>query len=495
MRGIVFEILNVLRRVCCAESVGIEMWSEADGETISLFRGKSDTGCDRKGPGLFESRQIPFLLQECTGRSSISSKEGENTAEGKASVFLKSYLSCSTAAENWIAELYTERTWVFSRSENQVHLELTIRFFQGIEGSLCDLLQRVDPFLSLLEAVIPYSYSGTEMDLFDPVEGLHRSEKIPFDPPMFGLSRKIFILKEKVRKVASASVPVLIEGENGTGKEIVARNIHNAGRRRDKTLAVVNCLEMPPTLLQGELFGHARGSYTGAFEDRRGLLESAAGGTFFFDEIGEMPQHLQAALLRVIQEKEIRRIGENSTRSVDVRFIFATNRNLQEQVRQGRFRQDLYYRIKGVRLFVPALRERKDDILILASKFLESASRVEGKRTPGISKGAARCLIGYDWPGNVRELKNEMERVLTLYPDEELIKPAMLSPNVTSDRESFGVEVDEEDSTIPAAVQRLERRMIGEALMRFNGNRTRTAGVLGITRQGLLKKMKRFGMI
>ncbi|HSG27144.1 MAG TPA: sigma 54-interacting transcriptional regulator, partial [Candidatus Krumholzibacterium sp.] len=219
----------------------------------------------------------------------------------------------------------------------------------------------------------------------------------------------------------------------------------------------------------------------------------AAGGTFFLDEIGELPMTLQAALLRVIQEKEIRRIGESERRFVDTRFVFATNRDLAGLVGEGRFRQDLYYRIRGVRLTIPPLRERRSDIMVLAHRFLVSAARREGIPAPGISNAGIRHLIAHDWPGNVRELKNEMERVIALYPYVEMVEPRMLSSTLRDNWARRGDSpVRSDRDTLPEAVRKLEQRMITRALERFDSNRTRSAEFLGITRQGLLKKLKRY---
>jgi transcriptional regulator with PAS, ATPase and Fis domain len=253
---------------------------------------------------------------------------------------------------------------------------------------------------------------------------------------------------------------------------------------------------MPHTLLQSELFGHAEGAFTGASRERAGLIESAHGGTFFLDEIGEMPLALQAALLRVLQEKEVRRLGESRRRPVDARFVFATNRDLLDLTRRGRFRRDLYYRVAGVRLRVPPLRDRREDVLPLAGFFLARCAKRAGTRAPAIAPAAVRALVRYGWPGNVRELANEIERVVALHGEAHSISPRMLSPHL---EESSGVEASADDGRsgegLPGAVRRLERSMIADALRRHSGNRTRAAEELRITRQGLLKKLKRHGRL
>jgi len=218
-------------------------------------------------------------------------------------------------------------------------------------------------------------------------------------------------------------------------------------------------------------------------------------GAKIFIPKGHREKTLQAALLRVIQEKEIRRLGESRRRKVDVRFVFATNRDLSDLVRKGRFRKDLYYRIAGMRLYIPPLRARKEDVLPLASHFLASCAGQRGRRAPRFSPDAVHRLIRYHWPGNVRELKNEVERLVALQSGETIITARMLSPHIDEPRDGEALACGEMGGSLPGAVRRLERAMLGETLRRFAGNRTRAARELGITRQGLLKKLKRHGML
>ena len=318
-----------------------------------------------------------------------------------------------------------------------------------------------------------------------------RHGETPLSPPLVGDSRAIRELERQARLVARADVPVLIEGESGTGKEVIARNVHSLGPRSPRPLVILNCLEMPPALMLSELFGHLKGSFTGASRDRIGLIESANGGTLFLDEVGEMPKALQATLLRVLQEKEVRRIGESTRRRVDVRFVFATNRNLCELVVKKRFRLDLYHRMASVRFYIPPLRARRADIPPLTRYFLELSAHKCGTPERSITSAAMKRFLAHSWPGNVRELRNEIERAIALYPEARRIEASMLSPHVASGE----LELPEEElNKLPEAVRRLECRMIGEALETFRGNRTRTARHLGITRQGLLKKLKRYGI-
>ncbi|MCK4236047.1 MAG: sigma-54-dependent Fis family transcriptional regulator, partial [Candidatus Krumholzibacteria bacterium] len=379
--------------------------------------------------------------------------------------------------------------WRFQGTMNGFQAEMVIVFYQRQAGFVQRRLGIVASFLKLLEPLI------ADLEISHPDRRPDSGIEHSLDPPLVGRSSFISGLGQQLNALSDSEISLLIEGESGTGKEIVARNVHHLSMRRLRPLVIVNCMEMPQSLLQSELFGHLKGSFTGASGDRIGLIESAAGGTFFLDEIGEMPLSLQAALLRVLEEKEVRRIGDHRRRKVDVRFVFATNRDLLDLVKEGAFREDLYFRVNGVRLYIPPLRERRQDILPLAEHFLKLCALRSGVRPPTISVEALRRMFSYHWPGNVRELRNEMERVVVLNKGIRTIKPGMLSPQIREAVPVSGKILYDDGETLPSAVQRLERRLIGEALGRFNGNRTKTAGALGITRQGLLKKLKRYGMI
>ncbi len=344
----------------------------------------------------------------------------------------------------------------------------------------------------LLEKALPLFYV---QDYREDIPSRGKGEEIGlFDPRIIGNSEIIRSLKRQIQKVAYSELSVLIEGESGTGKEIIAKNIHGLSRRASAPLVTVNCMEVQPSLLRAELFGHAKGAFTGAVGERAGLIESARGGTFFLDEIGEMPANLQAALLRVIQEREIRRVGESCQRSIDVRFIFATNKNLSKLVEEGSFREDLFYRVCGTRMHVSPLRERKEDILLLASYFLHIQARRENVRVPRLDASAAKRMLYYNWPGNVRELANEMERVVAFNEGKRLIREEILSEKLTHNTGKRVSTVCKYSATLPAAMMKLEAGMISDMLNRFDGNRTKSAEVLGISRQGLLNKMKKYSL-
>nr|WP_217917368.1 MULTISPECIES: sigma-54-dependent Fis family transcriptional regulator [unclassified Myxococcus] len=288
------------------------------------------------------------------------------------------------------------------------------------------------------------------------------------------------------RRGAKVDSTVLVTGESGVGKERIARLIHDESGRAHKAFVAVNCAAVTESLLESELFGHVRGAFTGATHDRAGLFEAAHGGTLFLDEVGEVPPSMQAKLLRVLQEREVRRVGENASRKVDVRLVAATNRELAEEVRQGRFRQDLYYRLRVIELKIPPLRERRDDVLPLARLLLAEAAERLGRRVSGLSPDAADQLLRYAWPGNVRELGNAMERAVALcegprverddLPEEVRAAPPSLVPTGN-----------------PQRLEDMEKHYILAVLAQNGGNRARTAEQLDIGVATLYRKLKQYG--
>ena len=309
-----------------------------------------------------------------------------------------------------------------------------------------------------------------------------------------GVSREIIYgspemeaILQLLRRVTGTETTVLIQGETGTGKELVARFIHTESPRRDQIFIAVNCGAIPRDLVESEFFGHAKGAFTGALQEKKGFFEMADGGTIFLDEIGEAPPELQVKLLRVIQESEIMPLGYHQPRKVDVRIIASTNRDLRAEVAAGRFRQDLYFRINVFSVTIPPLRERVRDIVPLADYFLKHYSARLNRRIAGIHKDAARLLESYSWPGNVRELQNEMERLVLIADPGNEIGPGLLSDYV---RQSSRPAL-RSDGKLKNAIQTLEDEMILDTLQRFNRNKSRTARALGISRQSLLTKLRR----
>jgi two-component system response regulator HupR/HoxA len=292
-----------------------------------------------------------------------------------------------------------------------------------------------------------------------------------------------------VAKVAKLPTTVLIQGETGTGKELVARAIHAASERRDKLFVAVNCAELSAGVLESELFGHRKGSFTGATTDRKGLLEVADGGTLFLDEVSETTKDLQGKLLRVLQEDEIRPVGESQPRKVDVRVLAATNRNLREQTDSGNFREDLFYRLNKFPIEIPPLRQRREDIPLLARYLTKKLALQLKKRVGEPTPEALEILRRYDFPGNVRELENELERAIILSePD------APLAEDLLSDAVQAAASKDAPPGALQLRTEDFEREEIREALKRADGVKTRAAEELGITYRGLLKKMRRLAM-
>lgn len=317
-----------------------------------------------------------------------------------------------------------------------------------------------------------------------------------------GKSAPMLELFRMLQRIRNSSATVLIQGENGTGKELVARSIHDQSTRAKQRFVATNCSAFNDNLLESELFGHRRGAFTGAVSDKPGLFQVADNGTFFLDEVGDMSPALQVKLLRVLQEGMFLPVGATEHRKVDVRIIAATNREVQQMVRDGTFREDLYYRLHVVALRVPPLRERLDDIPRLVQHFLERLSERD-KRTKTLSRGALDRLMGHRWPGNVRELENEIERLWVLSGTDELVGEEHLSPAVgqqgtgrtgsAANAPMSGPAITP-GQTLPAAVEALERQMIAEGLRASKGNKTRAAEALGISRRNLIRKVQTYGL-
>lgn len=309
-------------------------------------------------------------------------------------------------------------------------------------------------------------------------------------PGVVGSSPLMRELFGVVRRASDSNAPVIITGESGTGKELVAQAVHRLGRRRAFPFLAVNCGALPDSLLESELFGHCAGSFTGASRDKVGLLEAAGDGTIFLDEVGEISTGMQVKLLRALQQSEVMRVGEVVPRRIRARVVAATNRNLRVEVAHGRFREDLYYRLHVLPLWVPPLRERPEDIRPLVTHFLRRWEARHGLRAPEAEAAALDRLVEYPWPGNIRELENELERVLTLAAGAPAITTAMLSPRIRLHRASEG----ERASELQRRLADVEVEMIREALDRSGGNKSRAALHLGVSRQGLYKKMARLGL-
>ena len=306
---------------------------------------------------------------------------------------------------------------------------------------------------------------------------------------LLGVSEPMRSLMERIGQVAAARFPVLILGETGTGKELVARQVHARGPRASSPFVPVNCAAFPESLLEAELFGYARGAFTGAERDKPGLFEVADGGTLFLDEIGEMSPAMQSKLLRVLETREVRPIGDREHRSVDVRLVSATHRDLESAVKEGDFRQDLYYRINTVVIEVPPLRERPIDVPLLAQHFASELGP-SLPRPVRLDESFLDALREFEFPGNVRELRNLVERAIALSAPAEVVTAEHLESLTRAERRIRRRQL----GTLRDRVEQVEREAVSEALARFAGNRTQAAGYLGITRPGLTKMMRRLGI-
>ncbi len=312
---------------------------------------------------------------------------------------------------------------------------------------------------------------------------------------IIGKSDKIQDIFRLIEKIKDTPTTVLLEGSSGTGKELFARAIHFNSNRKNKKFVAQYCGALPETLLESELFGHIKGSFTGAIHDKRGLFEIADGGTFFLDEISDISLSTQAKLLRFLQEGEIKKVGSTRTEKVDVRVICATNASLQEKVEKGEFREDLYYRLNVIRIDVPTLKERRSDIPLLAIYFLDNYCKKINKKINGITDEAMKYLINYDWPGNIRQLENEIERAVTLADDDSFIKSSDLTDEIFKFQEIAETISLLEKQSLKGAVEKLEKQMILKILDETNWNQTKTAQKLELSRQGLIKKMQRYKIV
>lgn len=327
---------------------------------------------------------------------------------------------------------------------------------------------------------------------------------------ILGRNDRMRAVLDKIKLVAATDSTVLVIGESGTGKELVANALHQNSPRRDRPLIKVSCAALPENLLEAELFGHEKGAFTGALRQRRGRFELANKGTLFLDEIGEVSPLVQVKLLRVLQEHQFERVGSNETIEVDVRLVCATQRDLRKEVAQGRFREDLYYRLNVVHILLPPLRERQEDIMLIAESVLQSRSSRLNKSLKGFAPAAQDLLLRYSYPGNVRELENMVERAVTLGRDREQIQPYELcgfqscpflggepqpscgfcSEGLTSKHKRADVTA----TSLAAAREQFERDYIVSVLERFEGSRTTASKVLGLSRKALWEKCKRYGI-
>lgn len=312
------------------------------------------------------------------------------------------------------------------------------------------------------------------------------------EQPLIGESPELQSVLRAARLVARADVTVLVLGESGTGKELLARTIHRESPRVDAPFIAINCAALPEGLAESELFGHAKGAFTGAVNDNQGRIQAAQGGTLFLDEVGELPPAIQAKLLRFLESGECQAVGRRTTDKVDVRVLAATNRNLQERVRKGLFREDLYYRLNVVPLELPPLRERSGDLPRLLHGLTEQLATKHGLETPRFTREALTALQRYNWPGNVRELRNFCERMTVLFSGRNVDVTNLPAEFHSDSPTEFGGNFTLPDSGI--RLDELESQIIRQALAKTRGNRSRAARLLGITRDTLLYRLKKYAI-
>ncbi len=356
----------------------------------------------------------------------------------------------------------------------------------AIKAGATDYLTKplnLDELLHRIEKVREHQRLLSEnRDLREELRERHRIEGI------IGESGRMLEVFSLVRRVASSEATVLIRGESGTGKELIAKAIHYASPRASGPLVKVNCAALPETLLESELFGHVKGAFTGALANRKGRFEVASGGTIFLDEIGDLPAHLQAKLLRVLQEREFERVGSSQPLPVAVRILAATHRDLEGLLKSGQFRDDFYYRLNVVTIVLPPLRERRQDLPLLMDHMLRVFAEKNGKKIRGFTPEAREALLRYDYPGNIRELENIIERASVITRN-DVIGRADLPISIQEPE----AEDNSNNTDLSVVVERLERRLIKEALARSGGVQTRAAEHLGITERNLRYKLKKYG--
>ncbi len=355
-----------------------------------------------------------------------------------------------------------------------------------------EALKKSQATVEKLNSQLEKNLAETSSDFEALKEGVkHQNEEIALRytySQIIGESPKIKTVLKTIDKIVDTDMNVTIFGESGTGKELIARAIHFNSPLKDRPFVAENCAAIPETLLESELFGYVRGAFTGAEQDRVGLLEMANGGTLFLDEIGDMPMTMQSKLLRVLQEGEVRRVGAKDYRKIDIRVISASNKDLNTLVANGTFRQDLFYRLHVARIKLPPLRERREDIPLLITHFLKEGAKTSGTPQPRISKAALKILMSYDWPGNIRELQNEMTRLAIFGPE---IGPEHLSPHILEKSGQAGFSLAR---GLDAMIADLEKKTIADAMEKVGGNKVKAAQLLKIGRRTLYAKLEAYGI-
>ncbi len=510
-----FENLRVVKRL---RSIVSSWWNV---EVVFADDKGHVRNIDRDKPPVFKNKLFNMIVKSPRGLDIIEEYCRKATASGKISkrtlkkwdeagiptVIMPVYLDDNFAGSVLATSFFTEDT----TDKDKEKLYKTMRDLgytsKDIESAIsdCQTIKKgqLDHFGELIELM------GSE------IETLHeeismRENKISqlnkelgtryrYDN-MIGKSSVMQDLYNLLDKIKHSASTVLIQGENGTGKELIAKAIHYNSPRKDKVFVVQNCSAFNENLLESELFGHVKGSFTGAVKDKKGLFEIANGGTFFLDEIGDMSLAMQVKILRVLQEGTFTPVGATEPKKVDVRIIAATNRNIKEMIAKGEFREDLYYRINVINVTVPPLRDRTEDIPILVEYFIDKHHKETGLPKKKISKVVLAKLMEYNWPGNIRELENEIERMIVLAGDELLIEDATLSSRIAQQPDSISISsqgqkaVTKYVGTLKDAIEALERDLISEGLKSNGWNKSKLSKELGISRASLISKVERYGL-
>ncbi len=480
LSAIVDATYNLLPR---ATHVAVLLRSEADTDrfTVALARSRNEKLIERNSEVVPASRAV--LRRVLEDRAAVLTANAQEELASSESIMGSQILSI-IAVPLWRGNEITgliqadnrHSAGIFSESDLEVALLLGAQAALAVDNA--SLVSRLKIAEERLRGENAY---------------LKRKEgKFSFD----NIIHTSAVMKQVINqltKVLDTRATVCIEGETGTGKELIARAIHFQSRRSDKMFVAQNCAALPETLLESELFGHRKGAFTGADSDKKGLFEIADGGTLFLDEVGEMPMSLQAKLLRALQEGTVRPVGATAEKQVDVRILCATNRDLVKEVERGNFRQDLYYRLMVFPIGLPPLRERREDIALLAQHFLKRYAREYRRTISGFSQEALDALTTYSWPGNIRELENELQRLVIQVDEGGWLEARHLSPQIRK-VEGTVARIAPKKGTLKEMIQQVERWLLAEALREHGNNKTKTAKTLGITREGLHKKLAKFGM-
>jgi Nif-specific regulatory protein len=461
-------------------------------EAFGLSPEEKERGVYRLGEGLvgrvFETGApvtVPDLSQEPHFLNRAKNRNREDMAG------LTYYCIPVRSRGSVIGTLSAERRIL--EGDRRVHMERDRSFLEKVSSIIADsakLRERImeEQYRLRQEEGDRIGGSRVQQGLKDQA-GRDQGGKIAPGSEIIGTSNALRGVYDLIAQVAPSDATVLITGESGTGKELIAAELHRLSKRAGAPLIKINCAALPESIIESELFGHEKGAFTGAVKERKGRFELAHKGTIFLDEIGELPPQIQVKLLRVLQERELERVGGTSTIKVDVRLITATNRNLDEEVKAGRFREDLYYRLNVFPLHIPPLRERKSDLILLADYFTEKYAEKNGKLIKRISTPALDLLTSYSWPGNVRELENCIERAVILSTD-MVIHSYNLPPSLQS-----AVSTNTEPTTtLEAALSRLEKELIVEALKISDGNMASAARRLGITERQMGLRVHHYGI-